>query len=259
MWLPSLRAGLNYNKHEGAIQDVAGHVFNTSRGSVYTGLGASAVGAGSPATPGVYAQHAPDALVRDLVSQGLGQRPEVAECRHLVCEAVRRLQRERYAPLIPSVLLGISYDGLGGGLGGRIENYEDRLDADAAAYWELRNLGLGEQAARAQACSRLQQAQWREVAVLDRIAREVVETYAQVLARRQQLPIAEEGIRAAQDSYQRNLQRIRDGQGLPIEVLQAIQALAQARPEYLRVLTDYNTAQFSLHRAVGWPGDRRIE
>jgi hypothetical protein len=47
--LPSLRAGLNYNKHEGRIQDVAGSVIETSRGSVYGGLGAGAVGAGSPA------------------------------------------------------------------------------------------------------------------------------------------------------------------------------------------------------------------
>jgi hypothetical protein len=41
LWLPSLRAGANYNKHEGRIQDVAGQVIETSRGSAYGGLGAS--------------------------------------------------------------------------------------------------------------------------------------------------------------------------------------------------------------------------
>ena len=45
--LPSLRAGVNYNKHEGRIQDVAGTVIETSRGSFYSGLGANAVGARS--------------------------------------------------------------------------------------------------------------------------------------------------------------------------------------------------------------------
>jgi hypothetical protein len=39
---------------------------------------------------------------------------------------------------------------------------------------------------------------------------------------------------------------------LPIEVLQAIQALATSRREYSAV-ADYNSAQFTLHRSLGWP------
>jgi outer membrane protein TolC len=65
--------------------------------------------------------------------------------------------------------------------------------------------------------------------------------------------VAELGITAAQQSYERNLARIRNVQGLPIEVLQSIQALDAARREYLRSVTDYNTAQFRLQRALGWP------
>jgi outer membrane protein TolC len=49
------------------------------------------------------------------------------------------------------------------------------------------------------------------------------------------------------------MERIRAGAGLPIEVLQAIQALDQARREYLRAVADHNEAQFRLHRALGWP------
>jgi outer membrane protein TolC len=68
--LPSLRAGANYNKHEGRIQDVAGTVIETSRGSAYGGLGASAVGAGSPAVPGVLAQfHVTDAVFQPRIAQ----------------------------------------------------------------------------------------------------------------------------------------------------------------------------------------------
>ncbi|MFY8059486.1 MAG: hypothetical protein ACOVRM_17205, partial [Planctomycetaceae bacterium] len=68
--LPSLRAGLNYNKHEGRIQDVAGSVIETSRGSVYGGLGAGAVGAGSPAVPGVVAQfHIADAIFQPRIAE----------------------------------------------------------------------------------------------------------------------------------------------------------------------------------------------
>jgi hypothetical protein len=49
------------------------------------------------------------------------------------------------------------------------------------------------------------------------------------------------------------MMRIRAGEGLPIEVLQSIHALDQARREYLRAVVDHNEAQFRLHRALGWP------
>ncbi len=385
LWLPSLRAGMNYNKHEGRIQDVRGENIETSRGAAFGGLGAGAVGAGSPAVPGVYAQfHLADAIHRpqiaghaldarealgdaaindelletalaylsllealqrqaiaaetvqngellakvtgefartgagneadadrssaavailqnevaradeavavasarlaqqlsadpnlqlvpqepalvpinlveldepvgELVAIGLANRPELAASRSLVGEAVGRLRREQNAPWLPSVVLGVSYGSFGAGLGGQIENGGDRLDFDGVAYWELRNLGLGERATRDSAAAQIQQARMREVELLDTVAREVVEAHAQVSARRRQIATAETAIQAAGNSYRRNVERIRNAQGLPIEVLQSIQALDQSRREYLRAVVDYNTAQFRLHRALGWP------
>ena len=83
--------------------------------------------------------------------------------------------------------------------------------------------------------------------------REVVEAHTQVRARKGQIDSAELGVKSATNSYERNLLRIRDGQGLPIEVLQSLQALDESRREYLRTLADYNEAQFRLQRALGWP------
>lgn len=385
LWLPSIRAGANYNKHEGRIQDVAGSIIETSRGSMYSGLGAGAVGAGSPSIPGVVAQfHVSDAVfqprivqqsirarnagaraalndelletalaylqllrsaqekavaqvavqqfaelervtrefaaagqglesdhdraraelalrrndllraeesvsvasarlaqqvrweygvalqpsegnlfpislvdsetsAQGLVAIGLSNRPEVSESRHLICEAVERLNRERYAPLIPSVLLGVSYGGQTGGLGGRLENSGDRLDADAMAYWELRQLGFGEQAAQREARARIMQTRSRQIALMDQVAREIVESHAQVASRSQQIAATRESVSAAQDSFRRNWERIQNGQGLPIEVLQAIQALTTAQREHVRAIADFNAAQFTLHRSLGWP------
>lgn len=385
MWLPSLRAGLNYNKHEGRIQDVIGSNIETSRGAMYGGLGAAAVGAGSPAIPGLYMQfHTTDAIFQrditgfaldarqaqgsaaindqlletalayvnlldavqrkaiasetlshgqslvdltadfartgagnladadrasaaaallrnevvrteeavmvasarvaqqlsadpailiapqestvvpidlmppqmhaaDLVATALSNRPELAANRALVNEAVSRLQREKHAPWLPSIVLGVSYGAFGAGRGGNIDHTADRLDMDAVAWWELRNLGFGEAAARANASAQIQQARMREVETMDQIAREVVEASTQVAARRKQVDVAKEGISSAQQSYDRNLERIRNAQGLPIEVLQSIQALDAAKREYLRAVTDFNQAQFRLQRALGWP------
>jgi outer membrane protein TolC len=49
------------------------------------------------------------------------------------------------------------------------------------------------------------------------------------------------------------LDRIRDGQGLPIEALQAIQALEASERAYLSAVADYNRAQLQLQWALGWP------
>jgi outer membrane protein TolC len=383
MWLPSIRGGINYNKHDGTIQNVAGTIFPTSRNAFYTGLGANAVGAGSPTVPGVLAQfhltdaiHQPriaqsevcartfaaqaqandstlqtalayldllraeqdvaiareaqentlklqkltaayaksgqgqqadddralaelslrendlerategvqvasarlaqlveldptqplspqetavtplelvpeGALPQDLVAQGLSTRPEIAESRFLIDEAVHRLRREQCAPLVPSVLLAASYGGMGGGLGGQFRNFGDRFDGDAVAYWELRNFGFGDAAARREADSRVTQARLKELAALDRVAREIVESHAQVQARRRQIATAQRGIQAAQTSYERNLARIENTQGLPLEALQSIQALSQARRDYLRAVSDFNAAQFQLLHHIG--------
>jgi outer membrane protein TolC len=385
LWVPSLRAGMNYNKHEGTIQDVAGNIIETSRGSVYSGLGAQAVGAGSPAVPGVVMNfHTKDAIyqpritqqllaatrqanrattndillqtalayndlleayesaavaddtlaniqrladvtadyaragqglpsdadraqaelatrrvesersvenvqvasvrlarllsqdptvhllpqeaaiapidlapmqcsLQDLVATSLSNRPELAESRFLVGAAVDRLRRERNAPLIPSVLLGLSYGGNGGGLGDDISNYGDRMDFDAVAYWEVRNLGYGEQAARNQARAAVEQARWKQVQVMDQVASDVAEAYAQVVSRREQIELARTGIAAARESYRLNSERTQEGVGLPIEALQAIQALDAAQRQYVRSVADYNRAQFRLQRALGWP------
>jgi outer membrane protein TolC len=88
---------------------------------------------------------------------------------------------------------------------------------------------------------------------MDRVAREVIEAHAQVMARGRQIAVAESAILAAGDSYRRNTERIREGQGLPLEALQSIQALDAAQREYLRAVIEYNEAQFRLQRALGWP------
>ncbi len=192
---------------------------------------------------------APDA---EFVAAGLMRRPELAEQKHLVQEAVQRLNREKFAPLVPSVLLGFSYGSMGGGLGNQIVRTDDRWDVDAIAFWEIRNLGFGECAARKEMSSLIRQTQHRKVALMDLVAREVVEAHAQLLERERRIGVAKQGIAAAERSYRLNEDRIENAQGLPIESLQAVQALAATRLNYLNSVVDYNIAQFELCRAIGW-------
>ncbi len=94
-----------------------------------------------------------DGAPQDSVATALANRPELKESRDLVALACERLRREKYAPLVPSMLLGASYGGFGGGTGDTIADFNDRTDFDAVAVWQIRNLGFGEQAARESACA----------------------------------------------------------------------------------------------------------
>jgi outer membrane protein TolC len=194
-----------------------------------------------------------DSAASDLVSTGLRNRPELKEAKCLVAEACERLKREQTAPLLPSVLLGMSYGGFGGGLGDTVDNFNDRAEFNALAVWQVRNLGFGESAARREQEAVVQQARFVRVQVMDQVAREIVDTQGQVVARSQRVVATQMAIETAANSYDRNLARIRDGHGLPIEVLQSAQALDSARQAYLQAVVDYNESQLRLYRALGWP------
>lgn len=194
-----------------------------------------------------------DADKPSLISTGLSNRPELKEARALVAVACEQYRRQKYAPLVPSLLLGFSTGGFGGGLGGDPDNFDGRYDIDALVTWEVRNLGFGEVAARRETQSRVEQAKFSSVRVMDQVAREIAEAHSQAVHRSERIAITEEAIGSAEDSHERNLRRIRDGQGLPLEVLQSVRALEDAQRAYLQAVIEYNQAQFRLQWALGWP------
>jgi outer membrane protein TolC len=119
--------------------------------------------------------------------------------------------------------------------------------------WETRNMGLAEGAARRHRYAQVQQATFTKLRIMDQVAQEVAEAYVQLVVRQQQMGIVSGAIESAQDSYRRNMDRIRDGQGLPIEALQAIQALEASQRAYLSTVANHNRAQLQLQWALGWP------
>jgi outer membrane protein TolC len=114
-------------------------------------------------------------------------------------------------------------------------------------------MGLAEGAARRLRNAQIQQATFTKLRIMDQVAQEVAEAYVQVVIRQQQLKVAESAIDSARNSYRRNMDRIRDGQGLPIEALQAIQALEASQRAYLCAVANHNRSQVTLQWAQGWP------
>lgn len=188
-----------------------------------------------------------------LIQQGLRCRPELKEAQALVAAACERYKREKKAPFIPSILLGLSTGGFGGGLGNELDEIDARYDFDAVATWQLRNLGQGEQAARRQADAQVQQARYQRIQMMDRVAREVTEALAEVRSRQSRIDATQRAVELAYDAHIHQLDRIRDGQGAPIEALQALRSLEESQRAHLQAITEFNQSQFRLHWAVGCP------
>ena len=97
-----------------------------------------------------------------------------------------------------------------------------------------------------------------QMKIQDRIASEVVRAEKARISASRQLDQAGRAVPEAVASVTLNLTGILRGAGLPgatrpIEVLQPIQALAQARTDYLDSVLAYNRAQFRLVHALGNP------
>ncbi len=196
--------------------------------------------------------------VDTLIVAGLQNRPELARNRALVDATLVRLKQARLRPLIPSLALRYSGGGFGGGPNEFFGNFDGRSDADVNLFWTLENLGVGDRARMRRADAERQEATLRLVQVQDRVAADVVQADKSRLAAVRQMDRAARQLPEALRSLELNLTNIRRGAGLPgatrpIEVLQPIQALAQARTDYLESVLAYNRAQFRLYHAIGRP------
>ena len=189
----------------------------------------------------------------ELIAMGLAARNELASSQNELSAACVSYKKERLSPYLPTVTVAASYGGFGGGVEGNFDgNFDDRFDFDAYAYWNLRNLGFGEKAARQQAGARLQQAQNERHRLRDLVTREISQAYAQVKARQRRMEVTRKAIDSAQHAYDRDVMRIRQGEGLPIEALTSLRALDAARRDFLQSIVDHNEAQFRLLHAMGW-------
>ncbi len=190
----------------------------------------------------------------ELLAEALEHRPEVRQNEALVKAAKQQLRQAKYDPFVPKIALGFSAGGFGGGGGSSLGNENDRHDVSAMVFWQLDNLGFGARARAKERKSRFKQSEIDQLQILDSIASEVREAKTRAESRKRQLAISEAAVKRAKTSFELNKSRIYENQGLPIEVLQAIDSLAMARRLQLDSAVEYNQAQFALHTALGQPG-----
>jgi outer membrane protein TolC len=195
----------------------------------------------------------PDESAGRLVATALRYRPETEAMRAEVAAAAHRLQGQRISPFLPNVAAGYSSYEFGAGRGVGTDRSDSRDEVAALIYWKLEGLGFGDEAAFREKRSELALVKLEEERVLDEIAFEVTTTRAEVIARRERLPLGAEAAKHALRAYQLTTSRLEQSQGLPIEALASIQTLAEARKAEIDAVLDYNVAQHRLLAALGHP------
>jgi outer membrane protein TolC len=205
----------------------------------------------------------PDPIpVAELIALGLLRRPELAAQRAAIEAALLNLGGAKVLPFSPTLLLGFSAGGFGGGsnlvrpiFGG----FSGREDLDIVTFWTIQNLGLGNAALIKVADARLQISQFQQIELLNMVRADVAEAYARTHARYAQIGTYEEAVRAGYLAFHEDLDRIRlmgadrPRDVLPIELLNSFELLADARLDYLDAIVDYNESQFAMYVALGQP------
>ncbi|MFO0928811.1 MAG: TolC family protein [Gemmataceae bacterium] len=213
----------------------------------------------------------PGQKLDDLVAIALLHRPELAAQKALVQATLYQLRQEKLRPLMPSVLIrgaatnpaGTLAGGVfGGGVNSQIGNFAARNSVDVQVLWEVQNLGLGNLARVRERRAENDQATLELFRTQDRVAAETVRAHAEVQAAARRVVDAEEGLRDAADSVQKNFEGLRQTRTAgtvillvirPQEAVASVQALAQAYTDFYQAVGDYDRAQFRLYRALGQP------
>ena len=197
--------------------------------------------------------------VEQLVATGLGSRPELSQHASLVEASIYRLRQEQLRPWLPYIQLGTSAGSFGGGRSTNFDNQGGRSDVDLMAVWELRNLGFGNRSLRWQRASQMRQTELEAEAIRDTIVAEIITAAVDVGSYRRQVESGRTGVTVAGKSYDANYMRIREGEGLPIELLQAIRARTNAQNALSMAIGHYNRAQLRLLRSLGRPPSSDVQ
>ena len=187
----------------------------------------------------------------ELVKGALAKRPELMEAGALHDAAQHQDDAAKYAPLYPTLGAQVFAGGLGGSTSSARRDFANSTDTYVTLSWKLGAGGLFDSSRTAGAEARLRQSQLVETKTRDEVVRQVVEAQSHVTYLGQQLKIAEEGVRSAEQGYKLSLGRQQFAVGIVLEALQSQQDLIQARLDYAGTVGELNKAQVRLKTAAG--------
>ena len=198
----------------------------------------------------------------DLIQVALRQRPDIQARSAAIGEAEVHLKQEFGRPLLPTLWIGFSGGVFGGGsnlVPPLVGNFASRTDFDVDVYWTLMNLGAGNLALIKERRAQIGQAIAERSRTINRARDEVAASLADARAAQNEIDIARGQLAGAELSYKEDLDRTKFRGGekprdvLPIELLNSLDLLAEARVNIIRALVHYDQAQFRLWVSLGSP------
>jgi outer membrane protein TolC len=201
----------------------------------------------------------PEQKLEELIRLALSTRPELSAIRAEIGLKSTQVRQEKMRPLLPTLSVGYSAGGFGGGTNlanlvpvhpefGRIGS---RADFDVVAYWTLQGLGAGNIAAARKRGNERSLAQVDHLRLVNQVRREVTAAKALVEARRQEIDTALDRVAVARSEFDHDYIRIRNNEGIAVEIVDSMDRLADSRLNLIQVLAGYNMAQFQLFVALG--------
>ena len=173
----------------------------------------------------------------ELLAIALLNRPELQAQQAAIRLAFLHLEGAKVLPFSPTVLVGYSY-GAKGAAATSSPNRRDRIrlpleqrafsglaqrgDLDAAWFWTLQNLGVGNLAQIQLARSNLNSANLEVVRQLNDVRSEVAVAYGRIRARLVQIEAGEQAVNSITIGYGLDFRRIHGGEGLPIELINSL-------------------------------------
>jgi len=198
----------------------------------------------------------PSAPAEALIRTALARRPDLGARAARVALSAYKLKEEQARPLLPTVWVGFSGGALGGGsnlVPPLLAHFAGRTDFDVRAYWTLLNLGAGNSALIRRRRAEVGQAEAERARVFNAVRDEVTSARALALTQRNQVEVARAELATAEEGFRGDFARLRETIGLPIEALDSLKLLAQARLNLIEAIIRTNRAQFALFVALGSP------
>jgi outer membrane protein TolC len=193
---------------------------------------------------------------RDLIQVALRERPDIAARSAAIGEADAHLKQEVGRPLLPTLWVGFSGGVFGGGsnlVPPLVGNFAGRTDFDVRVYWTLLNMGAGNVSLIKERRARVGQMAAEQSATINLARGEVSAALADAQAAHNEVGVARSELASAELGFKEDLERSHQNLGRPIEVLNSLTLLAQARVNLIRALVHYDQAQFALWVALGSP------
>jgi outer membrane protein TolC len=186
-----------------------------------------------------------------IVQESLALRPELKQSESLSAAARDTRNGAKYGPLIPTIGAQAFWGGLGGGRRGIDDEFGGQQDYLVGLGWKVGPGGLFDFGRARLAESRFNIAELSYTKLGDELTRQVVEVFTRWHSLTDQLATSQRALAAAEEGFRLAQQRKEFAVGVVLETIQAEQDLTRARLEYLKVVAEFDKAQYLLRRATG--------